>query len=368
MAGPRPDAAAIAAKLKALPVNTWMRMPTPHGVKREFATSTYDPQGDMLYLFAGGHVCYSGNDMARYHLATGRWEITDPMETPLGCAGTNEQYPSGFNFNRRPWVRKHIWNGHAFDPQMRKSVVVGVTEEKIDRYFYLYDPVTADWSERLPIAEGMHSDAQNSHVRSTKHGMVQWYGNVAWLLDPTTRQWSRLAVTGTMPGTCTDGAGMCYDSKRDRMLFFTCGGYAKPYDGQIYALDFKTRSVAPLNPEGKAPDMNWNLFEGAREMIHHPPSDTVLFPARYRLNGVETDRHVVYDAGKNRWLAVRLAHEDAKVHIGGAVNFGFHWDAGRDLIWWLDAGYEGCIRAMRFDLAKADVVPLKDFVPTGPKK
>jgi len=256
----QPDAASNESVLKALPVNTFVRLKTPIPLGgRDWGTWAFDADRDMFYVYSGGHASYPGNDVARFHLATGRWEISDPVELPLGCCGTNEQYPSGFNFNLRPWCKKHVWNGQAYDSAQKKMILGSVNDGKLDRYCYFYDPDKADWASRHAVPPTMGNDGYGIQLRNTKHGMFSWYGDEAWQLDEKTLEWKKLAVQGKMPGTGVDSCGMVYDPKRDRMLFATLGGYAKPFDGQIYALDFATLKVAPLNPEGLNQFKSWNL-------------------------------------------------------------------------------------------------------------
>jgi len=367
MKGPRPDAAANEAKLKALPINTWVRLKTPIALGgRDWATWVFDTDRDMLYVWAGGHVSYPGNDVARYHLATDRWEISDPVEVPLGCAGTNEQYPSGFNFNLRPWVKKHVWNGQAYDPGLRKMVMASANDAKLDPYCYLYDPDKADWVSRHRLPAGMGNNAYHIQVRHTKHGMLAWYGAQAWLLDAKSREWKKIAAQGKMPGTGVDSCGMVYDPKRDRMLFVTLGGYGKPYDGQIHALDLRTRKVEVLNPEGMGKSKNWRMF--LREVAYHPESDLFLWINRLKINGkASPDLFPAYDAGKNRWVTLKLPLDaggrwrafDTPNSVSSSVN----WDAKRGLFWVGDSSWAGGVWVLRLDAAKAEITPLKGSAP-----
>ena len=361
MKGPRPDAAANEAKLKAVPVNTWVKLKTPIALGgRDWATGVFDTDRDMLYVYAGGHASYPGNDVARYHLATDRWEISDPVELPLGCAGTNEQYPSGFDFNLRPWCKKHVWNSQAYDAGLKKMVMNGVNDQKIDPYFYLYDPDKADWVSRHRNPAGMGNDSYGTQLRYTKHGMLDWFGDKAWLLDAKTLEWKKLAVQGKMPGTAVDSCGMVYDPKRDRMLFVTLGGYAKPYDGQIHALDLATCAVATLNPEGMDDSKSWQLF--LREAVYHPDSDMFIWPQLYTKGKTTYPNFFpAYDAAKNRWVLVKLA-VGPEVRLPGVSGF-IGYDAKRGLIWMGDTGYGGGASVLRFDAGKAEITPLKDFVP-----
>ena len=368
MKGPRPDAAANEARLKAIPVNTWVRLKTPAGaINRDWATWAYDPDRDMLYVWAGGHASYPGNDVARYHIATDRWEISDPVELPLGCAGTDEQYPSGFDFHRRPWCRKHVWNSQAYDPGLKKMVMNGANDQKIDPYFYLYDPEKADWVSRHRNATSMGNDAYNSQLRHTKHGMLDWYGNKAWLLDAKTLEWRPLTPQGRMPGTAVDSCGMVYDPKRDRVLFATLGGYAKPFDGQIHALDMAALKIEPLNPEGMSNSGARRMF--LREAVYLPDADLFLWPGRLAMAGEQKrspNLFPAYDPARNRWVTVKLAFvsgEKERPFDKSEVSTGIAYDARRGLVWLGDSGWGGGVWVMRFDASKAEIAPLKDFVP-----
>jgi len=362
MTGARPDAAANEALLKALPVNTWVRLKTPIPLGgRDWGTWVLDPDRDMLYVYAGGHCSYAGNDVARYHLATDRWEISDPVEIPLGCCGTNEQYPSGFNFNQRPWVKKHIWNSHAYDAELKKTIMGGVNDAKIDPYCYFYDPDKAEWTSRLRLPAGMPNDAYGMQIRYTKHGMFAWAG--AWLFDTKAMEWKNMVVQGKMPGGGVDSSGLVYDPKRGRVLMATLNGYGKPFDGQLHALDMKTLQVAPLNPEGMDSARKWSLF--LREVAYHPESDLFIWPQRININGkASTDLCPAYDAGKNRWVTVKVGiSPGASPFDHSEVCSSIAWDAKRGLFWLGNASWNGGVWVLRFDPAKAEITPLKDFVP-----
>lgn len=366
MKGPRPDAAAQEAKLKALPANTWVKFEPLHRLgSRDWATWNYDAERDMLYVFGGGHVSYAGSDVARYHLSTNRWEITDPVELPLGGIGSNEQYPTGFNFNRRPWVRPHVWNSQSYDPDLKRIVLGGATNPKIDPYFYLYDPEKADWVARHRIGDGMGNGVYGLQLRHSKGGMFGWYGTDAWLLDAKTLTWNRLALQGKMPSTGVDSCGMVYDAKRDRMLLLTLGGYGRPYDGQIHALDFAGKQIAPLNPEGMDDSKAWSIF--LREAIYYPKADMIIVPQMLKRGGKSLADHILaYEPAKNRWVVIKTPGAVGEPFHDGGVSMSIHYDARRDLLWVGNAGYNGGIWAMRFDPSTAEIRALKDVAAGAP--
>jgi hypothetical protein len=361
MGGARPDAAANEAKLKALPVNTWVKLPTaiPLG-GRDWGTWGVDFERDMFYVWAGGHCSYGGNDVARYHLATDRWELTEVPSLPLGGIGSNFDYPWGVDFNRRPWVKCHTWNSHAHDPVLGKMVQMG-WPAPWDANFYLYDPDRADWAPRRALGAAAGSaSVMGSNLRHTKHGMINWCGGGVWLLDEKSMEWKSVKLDGKMPGSCVDSCTLVYDPKRDRMLFFSTG-YYQPYDGQVYALDFATSKVAALSPEGMDTAKSWT--RELREIGYHPDSDLFLIPEQFKKNNtIYPGQFLAYDAAKNRWVLVKLA-------VGPGVNFnilsGFiAYDAKRGLFWSGSTHSGGGVYVLRFDPAKAETTPVKDFAPS----
>jgi hypothetical protein len=360
MKGARPDAAAHETMLNALPVNelTPMKPLVPLG-GRDWATWVYDPHRDLYYVYAGGHASYPGNDVARYHFSTNRWEITDPVEVPIGCAGTNEMYPAGFNYNLRPWCRNHVWNGQAYEPELKRMVLGSATNPKIDPYFYIYNPDKSDWDGRKRFPAGLNNNGYAIQLRHAKHGLFAWTGDQAWLMNAKTYEWRNLSPQGKLAGTIVDGCGMAYDSKRHRMLLFTLGAYARPYTGAVCSLDFAANSATTLTPE--VPAARWDPF--LREPVYLAEYDLMLFASTIKLNGkCAPDRMPAYDCAKNRWVGIKIKMPLEKKQGLGNVCTSMTVDAKRGLIWVGNAAWDGNVYALKLDLSKTDVAPLKDLV------
>jgi hypothetical protein len=206
----------------------------------------------------------------------------------------------------------------------------------------------------------------SGQVRYTKHGTLCWQGDKVLLLDAKTMKWEKLAVKGAMPVTSVDACGMVYDPKRDRMLFMS-PGYAQPYDGQIHALDFATSQVAPLNPEGMDASKTWWFFP--REVTYCPESDLFVWGEFYKKGRdlsskpVAPDLFPAYDAAKNRWVLMKIAVQKGAVLPG--ISGGIAYDAKRKVFWAADSGGGGGVSVMRFDPAKAEITPLKDYAPAS---
>lgn len=96
---------------------------------RDWGTWAYDSDRDMLYVYAGGHVAIAAATWRAITWPTDRWEISDPTEVP-GLLGHQRAVSSGLSYSRRPWAKKHIWNGHAYDPGLKKTIMGSVNRRE----------------------------------------------------------------------------------------------------------------------------------------------------------------------------------------------------------------------------------------------
>jgi len=360
MKGARPVAAANEAFLKSIPVNelTVLKTPSPLG-GRDWSTWVFDPQRDLFYVYGGGHASYPGNDVARYHLSTDRWEMTDPVEVPIGCAGTNEMYPGGLNYNGRPWCRNHVWNGQAYDPELKRMVLGSATNPKIDPYFYFYNPDKGDWNGRKRFPAELNNNGYAIQLRHTKHGLFAWTGDQAWLMDAKTCDWRKLSLKGKLIGTGVDSCGMAYDSKRDRMVLTSLGGYGKAYDGSVCVIDFAAQTVSALKAE--APAARWDPF--LREPVYLPGNDLILFASTIKLDKKHVpDRIPAFDCATNRWVGVKIKMPPEYKQGIGNVCTSIAYDAKRGLVWIGNAAWNGNVCVLKLDLSKTEVTPLKNLV------
>ena len=137
-----------------------------------------------------------------------------------------------------------------------------------------------------------------------------------------------ISQQGKLVGTGVDGCGMGYDSKRDRMLLFTLGGYAKPYNGNVCVVDFAANSATLLTPEAPAVT-RWDPF--LREPVYVPECDMMLFASTIQFDKkCVPDRMPAFDCANNRWVG--------------------------------NAAWDGNVYALKLDTSKTEVTPLKDLV------
>ena len=150
--GDKPDAISFAKTLRDLPANTWVLAKPPYlpQMQRDWGTAVIDPDHDVLLRWSGGHCAHGGSDVVMYHFSTNRWELPFPVELPLGQCYTNTSYPSGFNFNLRPWITGHTYKSYAYETVSKRMVFVGEQND-----FFRYDPTVGDWEGRSHKPNGM---------------------------------------------------------------------------------------------------------------------------------------------------------------------------------------------------------------------
>ncbi|MCY2991886.1 MAG: hypothetical protein NTY19_29015 [Planctomycetota bacterium] len=345
-AGGRPDAAANEAKLKALPTNTWVVVNPPlrPRVNRDWGSACIAPDRDVLLRWSGGHCAHGGSDVPMYHFATNRWELSFPVEFCLGQCYSNTSYPTGLNFNRRPWVSGHTYKSFEYDPVAKRMVFVGHNP-----WSYLFDPGVADWSGRTGKPRGMSYDSSfyTLTCSQTPAGIYCWTaGGDIFVFNAKTRAWQPVKLTGErLPGSAVDHCGLGYDSQRDRLICFPTA-YGRPFTGQAYAIDRRSGAVQRLAPSGIAGAKAIPSF--LRELAYLPGAGLLVdvgstLPADS--GGVRP--MPAYDCAANKWVALTIAGPAPAGKDGRNVSAGAAYDAKRGLIWATDT--DGQIYVLRLD-------------------
>ncbi len=336
LGGAAPDAAAFAKKLEALPANTWVLTKPPQKPKmnRDWGTAVIAPACDVMLRWSGGHSAHGGSDVPMFHFATNRWELPFPVELPLGQTYSNTSYPAGFNLNRRPWVTGHTYKGYAFDPVSKLMVFVGQHRE-----FFLFDPAVGDWVGKADKPGGMVYGGcfYDLLCVATPGGIACWTARgEIFRYDGKARRWKPFKTTGEkLPTSSVDSAGICYDSKRDRLVLFPARYGKGVYDGQVVSVDLKTGRAARLDPAGTggikaAP----KLF---RESCYEPAADLVIVAGTTLPAGADGVRLTpAYDCAANKWVALKLPGPHPAGKGGRNVSLGQMYDAKRGLIWCVD--------------------------------
>ena len=353
MEGDRPDAAANEARLKALPVNTWVAMHPPRKprVNRDWGSACIAPDFDLLLRWSGGHYAHGGSDVPMYHFATNRWELPFPIEFPLGQCYSNTSYPTGWNFNRRPWVSGHTYKSFGYDPTGKLMVFTGHNP-----WSYLFDPQVGDWVGRSkkPGLMSYDSSFYTLTLCSSGKDLYCWGGQYGQAIGmyrwrPETKNWERLKTTGVkLPGPECDHSGLAFDAGRHRLILFP-----KKYTDRLYTLDCSTNVLAELKPGGANASAATLSFW--RELAYLPDADAVLVvgsslaPAGGGKDAIRPS--LAYDCHKNAWVVLNLGGTHPAGKGGRDVSQGSVYDAKRGLIWATDANSE--VYALRLDMKAA---------------
>src|SRR5207249_2766332 len=136
-------------------------------------------------------------------------------------------------------------------------------------------------------------------VCATPEGAVVWADKTSggaglWRLDAKTRSWKALPLRGDLPDKSADRHGMAYDSKRNRLLFFSDAGKRK---GDVAAYDLEKGEAKWLGPTGAD-----KALVHCRETAYLPDADVVLIGGRARDN--DGWLWLAYDCGKNAWAGL----------------------------------------------------------------
>ncbi len=352
---PRPDAAAFAAWLRALPPNTWTQTgpPARPALNRDWGSAAIDPGRDLILRWSGGHCAHGGTDVLHYHMDTNRWELTCPVEFPLGQLYTNTEYPDGFSFNRRPWVTGHTYQSYGCDPALRKMLFVGRTD-----HCYVYDPDLGDWTGRFAKPKGMAYDScyYTLTLCPTPRGLMAWteHGRI-FRFDAGRTEWVEVPLSGAkLPGSVVDNSTLAYDAKRDRLLFARKPyGDKHAYDGELHAVDLATGTVRALSPDGREAARAIPYLCQIRYDIAH---DLMLVGATLPPGDDGARRTPAYDCAGNRWVSLAIGGDDPSGKKGRNVSMGMMYDTKRRLFWAVDT--DSRVFVLRLEPDRASVRPL----------
>lgn len=346
---PPVDRDKVKADLASLPANEWVLRPTPKLARpnMDWGSAVLIPERDLIVRFSGGHSAYSGTAPIVYDIGADRYSLPFAPELPIEYVYSNDQVRGEWSFQRNPWMTGHTYKATGLEPHSQ-SLLFSARE-----YSYLFDTTSGKWSrttERNPFAANMYVVT----LAATPLGTVAWAdkrggrGAGLWRFDGAVRTWKALPLNGTLHDKSADRHGMVYDSKRDRLLFFSSFGKQQ---GDVAACDLKTGSATWLNAAGKE-----RAAVESREAIYIPELDIALIGARTLVDG--RPHWLLYDCEKNAWRGIALPGADpiGKGTIPNVFNnsMGLMYDPNRKLVW--AVGQNSHVHVVRLDLAKATVV------------
>lgn len=344
---PAAEPAKVAAELKDLSANKWVQRPTPKLPRpnMDWGSAIFAPEHDLIMRFSGGHSAYSGTAPQVYDVKSDRFSMPFTPEYPIEYVYSNDQVHGEWSFKGNPWMTGHTYKSTGYDPNL-KCLVFAPHE-----YNYFFDPQTGKWTrgnERNPYRPNFYVVT----LCATPHGAVVWAdklgnGDGLWRLDASSRAWKPLPLKGVLPAKSPDQHGMAYDSKRDRLLFFSNADMKR---GDVASYDFKTGEAKWLNAGGKE-----KAAVHSRETIYLPELDAVLIGAKVNVDGKQL--WALYDCAKNAWFGLELSGVEPIDRGTFNNSMGLMYDPNRKLVW--AVGQNSNVHVLRLDGKSAKVRELK---------
>lgn len=355
--GEKPDAAAFQKKLAELPANTWVATKPLHKpeLNRDWGTAVLTPDNDLMLRWSGGHCAHCGTDVLQYHLRTNRWELTAPVEFPLGQLYTNTEYPAGVSFNGGAWITGHTYQSYACDPKTGHMWFVGQRKQAF-RYLLW----AAQWQTTgFDKPKGMNYDScfYTLTLCTIPSGIACWTNEGRMFHLPAGKtEWTEWKLTGDkLPGSQVDNSTLAYDAKRDRLVFFRKEyGDDKRYDGVLHSLDLKSKAVTKLTPDNAAAASKISYLCQIR---YDAVNDLLLCGCTLPPDESGLRRTPAYDPAKNQWVSLKITGDDPSGPKGRNVSLGMQYDDKRKLFLATDTHCE--VYVLRLDAAQADVQALK---------
>ncbi len=347
---PSADLNKVAADLKALPANKWVRRPTPKlpQPNTDWGSAVYSAHSDQIIRFSGGHSSYCGTAPHVYDIKTDRWSIPFAPEIPIDHCYSNDGVPGEWSFGGNPWMTGHTYKATGYDPNL-KSMVFGPL-----KYSYFFDPQSGKWS-RSAQPNPYRGNFYTVTLIPTPKGLVAWTlgdrGKILWRMNPVAKAWEPLPIKGTFPSPVCDNGGMAYDSKRDRMLAFartgktgtTMHAYALA-SGEAKALESVGADNVVASFRAAFGDKRHFEF---REAVYLPENDLVMIGAT----------GLFYDCDKNAWFRAALPSDEPDIGKHPSYNLGVMFDGGRKIVWAVDTNCR--VYVLRLDLSNLKVEQVK---------
>jgi hypothetical protein len=330
----------VAEELKDLPANKWTIRPTPKRplMNMDWGSAVFDPAHDRIIRFSGGHSAYSGTAPFIYDIKTDRYSLPFAPEYPIEYVYSNDQVHGEWSFGGNPWMTGHTYKSTGYDANLKSLVFAP------HNYSYFFDE---KWS-RSPTKNPYRADFYNVTICSTPTGAVAWGDDRGagkpglWKL--VDKSWKQLPLKGELPAKSPDHHGAAFDSKRERILFFSDIG---PKAGNVAAYDVKTGEAKWLDPPVAAK-------VHCRETVYISEADLVLIGGRVK-DG-DSWRWLAFDCAANQWVTLSFAGDDPVGKAGLFNNsMGLMYDPARKLVW--AVGQHSHVHVLKLDASTK--TPLK---------
>jgi len=323
---PAVDEGAHAALLDSVPENQWTEIDVPNrpGMNRDWGTAAVDPVRGVIFRWSGGHVAHGGTDVLEYDIAENRFHLYYPPEMPLNFEYTNGLVPGQWTFEGRPFMSGHSYKTYTFSAVLDRMVL---WKEPV---VYIYDPDLHDFESERGSTDG----GGNMYVTvlcATNDGVSAWTPDGLWDLDPVTKGFDPVTVTGDeLPAMSADRNALVYDSTTDRLMLLSA---VNGNSGQVWIYDRAGGVVATASPEG----MNRLAAENVdflREAVYLPSLNLLVLGTTFD-RGDGTLLTPVLDVGENKWYGYEFGGQKDS-HGVYNVSLGLVIDA-QERIWGINS-------------------------------
>ena len=251
-------------------LRTVVPIPTPCGdpanIMGAWSGGAYDPVGDRLLVWGGGHADYGGNEIYAFSMGTLSWSRIWGPSPNIPCATSQTCVNTYADGNP---VARHTYNGLSFLPSQNKFWIIGGSlycgPGNAGKDTWVFDMPTLRWQRKtdLPVpdwAPGL--SMMSAYDPATGHVWLVSGANPLHEYDPVNDTW-------TLRGSNGIGSGMTgtIDTKRHKYVLVGIQGVI----------------VFDLNASGTIPAQAW-ATTGATNLVgstypgiaYDPVSDRVI--------------------------------------------------------------------------------------------
>jgi hypothetical protein len=233
--------------LAALPANTWVDTRVePKAPYRQWGQIVaYDAKTHRAVSWGGGHSTYAGLNHDVYDLASNRWLLQKhPVSFNPRWWHQLSNCPAGVSLDGVNYVPGHSRRGYGVDPLSGAVVTLGGD---------VFDVRTLRFVKKMRRSPFTNSGSRNPACVTAPHGLYCFGpagggkgSHAVAKANVEDAKWEIVAEGG--PPNHGEFNHVCYDSKRDRIIYFDAKG------GQDWAFDFKSKKWGQLKSEGPRPD------------------------------------------------------------------------------------------------------------------
>jgi len=263
---PASEPAAERKKLAAMRANTWTIRKTPMKTRaRQWGSYAYDPRTHKGFAWGGGHAGYIGAEMTAYDLLENRWKGMDDLvnyKVPW-------RHPAAGGI---PGVSFHGWSLMGIHAR-RSYRVDPLSNSVITLHGDVYDIAEERFITNIGRCPGRYRVGDQVSFVTTPHGLYGYHSSGGGQLhraNVAAGKWNLVAGGG--PKRHSEHNHLCYDSKRDRLIYFDVR------NAKVTAFDFKTKAWAEQVATGKSPAI------AVGDSTYIPELDAAMFICRQEKN------------------------------------------------------------------------------------